>query len=806
MDGSTVRRVLVVWLACLATAASGQEEGWIEGRVLHEEGGGVGGVAVAVEGLDLPSRTTGPAGSFRLGPLPVGAYTVTFALGDESAGREVEVEAGRTTDITQVVAWQTSFVDSVTVYSASRRQERIVEAPAAVATVGEAQIEAVAPTGQFPKLFQGAGVELTQSGLYDFKLNVRGLNQSVNRRLAVLIDGRDPSFPLLGAQEWAGLALSIDDVESAELVLGPSSALYGANAFNGVVNLITKRPRESRGGFVRLTGGELATAKADVRVAGRIGDESWYKLLAGYTRSEDFYRSRDEGVEYSVPCAALQTADCLYLEPLPLPLDEDRIAYLSGRWDRDLGDGRTFVVEGGNANVEGYVLTSAGSRFQITDLDRPWARVDLSAPRWNLLASYTGRKAEALVLSSGDDSFTDEYRVGAELQGNWTLADGRARVVAGASAGQEDIDSADPQGVQTLLPEPTGADLWAAFGQVDWELSPRTKLVVAARVDDTTLHDVQVSPRAALVHTLAPRHTLRVTYGQGFQRPNYPEYFIRVPLAPPLDLSPFEDLCAAGGVSCGFDRPVPILAVGNEDLEVETIRSFEIGYTGILADRVLLTVDAYATDVDDFVLQFVPLVGTELGRANPNFPAYMPPPELDPALAATLLALLEQGLGPFYPFLSSEDGLPLLAFNTPVNYGEARSYGLELGIDAELARDWRGTFHYSYLDFDVRQELAAVPFSANRPESLLTAGLHYGRDRLAASLAWRWVDSFRWVESINVGDVPSYSVVDVAGSWDLSPAWTLGLQVSNLLDDVHYESFSGDLLERRGLAYVTYRW
>lgn len=798
--------MLFVSLLWATAAVRGQETGWIEGRVVREGGDPVAGVTVFVEGAESQAPTTGPAGTFQLGPLPAGTRTVVFSLGAASERREVEVEAGRTTDITEVVSWQTSFADSLTVYSASRRQERIVEAPAAVATVSRATMEEIAPTGQIPRIFERAGVELTQSGLYDFKLNVRGLNQSVNRRVAVLVDGRDPSFPLLGAQEWASLAFSADDIESAELVSGPSSALYGANAFNGVINLITKRPRDSQGGLVRLTAGELATAKADFRLAGRISDESWYKVLGGYTKSEDFYRSRNEGVEYSVPCAALQTADCLYLEPRPLPLDEDRIGYLSARYDRDLGTGRSLVVEGGDANVEGYVLTSAGSRFQITDLDRPWARFDLNGPRWNLLASYTGRTAEALILSSGTPSFTDEYRVNAELQGNWTLAGGRGRVVAGASAGQEHIDSADPHGVQTLLPEPAGADLYAVFGQVDWELSPATKLVLAARVDDTTLHDPQISPRVALVHALGPRHTLRFTYGQGFQRPNYPEYFIRVPLAPALDLSPFEAICALGQVSCGFDRPVPILAVGNEDLDVEKIRSAEVGYTGVLADRVLLTVDAYVTDVDDFVLQFVPLVGTELGRANHNFPAYMPPPGLDPALSATLLALLQQGLGPLYPFLSTEDGLPLFAFNTPVNYGEARSFGLDVGVDAELGPGWRGTLHYSYFDFDPRQELAAAPFSANRPDNLVTAGVRWARDRFSASLDWRWVEAFRWVESINVGDVPSYDVVNLAAGWDVTDEWAVGLNVSNLFDDVHYESFSGDLLARRGLAYVTYRW
>ena len=75
----------------------------------------------------------------------------------------------------------------------------------------EEQIEAAAPSGQAPRIIESApGVDFTQSGLYDFNFNARGFNSSLNRRILTLVDGRDPSVPFLGAQEWAALSFPMD--------------------------------------------------------------------------------------------------------------------------------------------------------------------------------------------------------------------------------------------------------------------------------------------------------------------------------------------------------------------------------------------------------------------------------------------------------------------------------------------------------------------------------------------------------------------------------------------------------------------
>ena len=76
---------------------------------------------------------------------------------------------------------------------------------------------------------------------------MRGFNSSLNRRILTLIDGRDPSVPFLGSQEWAAVSFPMDELATVELVRGPGSALYGANAFSGVLNMTTRLAARERG-------------------------------------------------------------------------------------------------------------------------------------------------------------------------------------------------------------------------------------------------------------------------------------------------------------------------------------------------------------------------------------------------------------------------------------------------------------------------------------------------------------------------------------------------------------------------------
>ncbi|MDX1500805.1 MAG: TonB-dependent receptor [Thermoanaerobaculia bacterium] len=803
-----MRRLLVVGgmvVVVTAALAAAAERGRISGQVVRPDGSGVSGVAVALDGR--PAAVSDNRGWFHVEAVEAGDHELFFTLGSNAATAAVTVKAGVTAGVRQEVDWEYVYAETLTVRGASRRVERVVDAPAAVTAVTPQAIALRASAGQLPRLLESSpGFELTQTDVWDFKINTRGLNTLLNRRIAVLVDGRDSSYALVGSHDWSTVTTPLDDLQSVELVRGPSSALYGANAFNGVLNLITRSPRDGEGGFVRFTGGDPGAVLADAGVYTNLGGGWFFKGLAGYRRNEDFAVSRNQTVEYSQPCPPGVAVDCLQLEAVPLSGDDNEIGLASLRVDGDLGAGRSLVVEGGYVEPKAITGPSAAGRFEGIRTEWPWGRIDLNAAHWNFLVTWADREVVTTNLSAGVRSPVEDSRWTAEFQTRWEVAAGRGRFVAGGSYKNEKVDTANAQGFQTLLERPVDADFTALYAQFDYDASDRLKLVVAARWDDGDTFSSQISPKAAAVYSISPGHTLRFGYNEAFLTPNYPELFVRVPLIPALDLSPFEAFCAPFEVACGFAAPTPVVAVGNAGLEVEKNRTFEIGYRGTLGDRAFLTIDLFDAKIDDFVRTGIPLVGTVLGRANPDFGPYQAPAGL-PAEVAALLEATLAGIPFLGPFLTNPvPSEPLFALITLANAGSLDNRGAEIAVDWAIDDNWSLDANYAWLDFEFDDPLPATPLGFNAPENRANLGVHYGDDRLRASLDVRLVESFRWTEGLVNGVVPSFEVVNLVAAYDLTDRWEAGLNVSNLLDDEHIEVWSGSVLGRRALAHLAYRW
>ncbi len=795
----SLKRVLVLAVAsCLALSSVALAQGGrIEGRVVRADGTGVGGVTVVVNEAGL-AGITDSNGSFRFAGVPAGTYSISFTLGDNADTMSgVEVAAGQTARVDQTVDWELSFADTITVVSASRRAERIVEAPAAVTLVTEAEIQREGSHGQLPKLLEFTpGVEPTQSGLFDYNLNTRGFNSSLNRRLVVLVDGRDPSVPFLAAQEWITVSQYMNDLSSAELVRGPSSALYGKNAFNGVLNLVTKAPGSNLGGQLRLSGGELSTRKAELRWAGDVGGGWFVKLNGSYLESGDFSVDRNVAPEYAG----------LVREAVPRVIGDNQASFYNLRFDKEMSNQSILTLEGGFAHGEQPALQTGIGRFSIPDVDRNWLRFNFTSGHWNFLAYFNDRDGDdQTALQSGGITFLDSQNSHYEVQTNWDFRGGKVRLVAGASHREEEIDSKNPAGAQTLVFAPVDSDSQAAYAQVDFDIGKKAKLVLAGRWDDSTLHEEQFSPKGALVVSLNPQNTLRFGYNEAFQVANYSELFLftRVGVLPGALIDGL--VCGRFGLSCGLAPAIPVIASGNASLEVEEVKSFEIGYTGVLGGKAFLTVDYYNSELNNFITDLLPQTGTALGQINPNYPTFTAPGIPAPILAAligTVAGLTGGGQLTFGP-----DGSQIVTAVSYTNFGQVDTEGVDLGLTVRASNNWRFNANYSWFDFETQQALAGDPLVPNAPENKGGLGVAYTADKFDWSINGRFVEGFDWsVGTLFRGRVPSYETVDLNANYHISDSVSVGLNVSNLFDDEHFEAFGGDLLGRRAIGNITFNW
>jgi outer membrane receptor protein involved in Fe transport len=799
------------WLAIVASVlllapalAAAQGSGRITGHVSRDDETPLAGVQVVIQETGA-AEWTSSSGDYVFANLRPGTYTLLLTLANYSTTAMVSVKAEKgPVRVDTKVDWPLSFVERFVVEAASRQVERGVEAPAPVTRLDADDVRRLSAQAQAPRMIAYApGVQVAQSGLFDFNVNTRGFNDLVNRRVRTFVDDRDTSqIAVMGLTNWAGLSFALDEVESLEFVRGAGSALYGAGALNGVMSIRTKSPIASPGGQARVTFGELGTSRVDARHAGRIGSNTYFKVLGGVQHSRDFARSRNTSVEYA--------PDRIPLEVIPLPQDHVNLFYGAARLDRPFASGSLLVVEGGASHSEGYVTTTNLGRYQTGGLNQPWVRGQFTTSRWRVFGSLTGEDMNnSLGLSSDVGSYStgSNLQVSADTQSAFTR--GRGRFFAGVSAGRQSMDSKNPEGIQTIWTERQTVHEGAVFGQAEFSPTDRLKVSGAARVEVSSLFDATLSPRGAVIYTVAPAHTLRFAVARAFKAPTVTEMRLQAALAPPVNLSALEQAFAPllGGVPLGFES-IPVLAVGNPHLDVEQVTGIDIGYSGLIARRTLLAVTYFHNRVDTFTSGLLPQVGTSLGRLNPDFGPYRAPQGVSPAvtasLQATLNAILPSGFGPSLSNL--EDGSPAFVLLSLGNFGRARTQGLEIGTTTILPRQFRVEVSYTLFDYDLTLQAPDVPILPNTPRHQASFGLSYVAPWFDAAVRYRWTDGFEWLSGVYSGPVPAYSLIDVQGAYLITKRLRAGIDASNVFDNDHYEMFGGDLLGRRVLAHLTTSW
>jgi outer membrane receptor protein involved in Fe transport len=307
------------------------------------------------------------------------------------------------------------------------------------------------------------------------------------------------------------------------------------------------------------------------------------------------------------------------------------------------------------------------------------------------------------------------------------------------------------------------------------------------------------------VYSFNPGHSLRLTFNKAFQTPNYSEFFLRLPVAPSVDLSAIEaGLSAAFGgmdLGLGFDN-VPVLALGNENLKVEEITSYEIGYSNIFGRKLIFNINYYRSQLKNFVTDLLALV-------NPAYGPYAPPASLPAPISGAILATLQASLPPSYFAIMSnslDDGSAILAARSYTNAGKAKAQGIELNLKYFLNEHWNIDCNYTWFDFTIEEELIADRILANTPEHRVNFGVVYISDWLDVSMQYRWIDAFPWAAGIFEGDVKSYNLADLTANVYFGDGFSLGINISNLLNNKHHQSFGGDILRRHAVATFSYRW
>ena len=390
-------------------------------------------------------------------------------------------------------------------FSASKMEQKIQDVPAAVSVITAQQIKDSGAQDIITLLRSVPGVDVTEPNRTQANVSIRGFNVPLSNKVLVMIDGQSVYQDVYGGVFWDQIPVSLDRIARIEIVRGPGSALYGANALNGVINIITKTPSSiveeqskpratvaagSQGGFHAETyGGAAIDQHTDIVASGSYV----------HTDGLGLHAPGRVGDRYSFETGTIDVNQRTDNGNLRLTLNS-----LSG-----VADFATtyFVLTDNNVRQDDVTLN-----YSTDDREKPFTASVFAGTSQN---------------SKFGVSFLDSKSVDAELQ-KQTNIDNNQTLVFGGS--YREIDG-QTFVIGTVHHRQT---LWSVYGQDDVHLTKYSSLFLGIRHDHDSLYGGDTSPRVSWVNRLTDSVTTRLSYGTSFQAPSEVDSYLdlAIPVAP----------------------------------------------------------------------------------------------------------------------------------------------------------------------------------------------------------------------------------------------------------------------------------
>ncbi len=171
---------------------------------------------------------------------------------------------------------------NVQVTSVSRHPEKLIATASAIQVITQDDIRRSGATSIPEALRLADNLQVAQKNSHDWAISARGFNTSLGNKLLVMIDGRTVYTPLYSGVFWDAQDYLLEDIDRIEVISGPGGTLWGANAVNGVINIITKSAKDTQGLYAEAGGGSQPHEFGGVRYGGTVGAETQFRAYAKY--------------------------------------------------------------------------------------------------------------------------------------------------------------------------------------------------------------------------------------------------------------------------------------------------------------------------------------------------------------------------------------------------------------------------------------------------------------------------------------------------------------------------------------------
>jgi len=435
------------------------------------------------------------------------------------------------------------------VTSVSKKAEKANEAAAAVFVITQEDIKRSGATSIPDALRMVPGIDVAQAGAHDWAVSARGFNDQFANKLLVMVDGRTIYDPLFSGVVWGIQDVMLEDVDRIEVIRGPGATQWGANAVNGVINIITKSAKDTQGALASASAGNIVKSSDDVRYGAKIGDDSYARVYAKYDddaaefkpgggRSDDAWQQRQAGFRSD--------------------------SKLTGQ------DSLTFQGDAYSSHEsEGFLFPSLTSMTGVVS-----SPGDIEASGGNVLARWTSNIDPQSSTTTQFYVDNHQYKTSfisynatttdLDFQHTWTGWE-RNEIVWGAGYRLID-DHTGPTSLFSLAPVESNDSLYSAFFQDKITLDPKDLfLTLGSKLEHNAFTGFEVEPSARLSWLISDDQMAWSSVSRAVHTPNR---------------FTSDGALVAGVAPPGIFNALPALVVnvGNPELESEELIAYELGY------------------------------------------------------------------------------------------------------------------------------------------------------------------------------------------------------------------------------------
>ncbi|HEY2781147.1 MAG TPA: TonB-dependent receptor [Steroidobacteraceae bacterium] len=446
------------------------------------------------------------------------------------------------------------------VTSVARHAEKLIEAASAIEVITQEDIRRSGATSIPEALRLADNLQVAQKNSHDWAISARGFNTNLGNKLLVMIDGRTVYTPLYSGVFWDAQDYLLEDIDRIEVISGPGGALWGANAVNGVINIITKKAKDTQGIYAEGGGGSQPQEFGAVRYGGALGVDTQFRVYAKY------FDRGDEVLANGNP-----EPDAWRQGRVGFRLDSQATSRDRVTLQGDYYDGHENVQTGGTGDASGQNLLGRWTRTLSDESDLSLQsyidQTHLADPFPPLAAGTTPLTPPGVLyddLTTYDVDFQHRFPIGTQNRVVWGL---------GYRLTHDAVIAAPAVG---FLPPVLRQNLYSAFIQDEIALRKNLSFTLGTKLEHNDYTGFEFEPSARLSWTLNPNQALWSAISRAVRTPSRIDH----------DLSEGSP-------------PYFVILKGSADFTSESLLAYEVGYRAQLSSTLSTSVSTFYNQYDD---------------------------------------------------------------------------------------------------------------------------------------------------------------------------------------------------------------